>query len=94
MGGRTINAGIATQIVVERQLEWMADVRMLSREKFTSGFGEVEAAIRRKHHRPSAARCSANGNTLTRRPSRWILTMDTKMSRAVIEVFVRLHDRA
>jgi valyl-tRNA synthetase len=83
----TDHAGIATQIVVERQLE--ADGRSrhdLGREKF------VERVWRWKEQ---------SGSTITRQMRRlgasanWqdeYFTMDEKMSRAVVEVFVRLYE--
>jgi valyl-tRNA synthetase len=91
----TDHAGIATQIVVERQLEEKAQTRHdLGREKF------VERVWQWKQH---------SGSTITRQMRRlgasanWTyadtegqkagyFTMDAKMSRAVVEVFVRLYE--
>jgi valyl-tRNA synthetase len=89
------HAGIATQIVVERQLELEGRTRHdLGREKF------VERVWKWKHE---------SGSTITRQMRRlgasanWeyadtegrkggYFTMDAKMSRAVAEVFVRLYE--
>ena len=91
----TDHAGIATQIVVERQLEEKAQSRHdLGREKF------VERVWQWKQQ---------SGSTITRQMRRlgtsanWTyadtegqksgyFTMDAKMSRAVVEVFVRLYE--
>jgi valyl-tRNA synthetase len=91
----TDHAGIATQIVVERQLELEGKSRHdLGREKF------VERVWQWKHE---------SGSTITRQMRRlgasanWeyadsegqkagYFTMDAKMSRAVVEVFVRLYE--
>jgi len=91
----TDHAGIATQIVVERQLEEEARSRHdLGREKF------VERVWQWKQH---------SGSTITRQMRRlgasanWgyadsdgqnagYFTMDARMSRAVVEVFVRLYE--
>src|SRR6185295_1938246 len=82
----TDHAGIATQIVVERQLEADGKSRHdLGREKF------VERVWKWKQQ---------SGSTITRQMRRigasanWgdeYFTMDEKMSRAVVEVFVRLY---
>ena len=84
----TDHAGIATQIVVERQLELEGKKRHdLGREKF------VERAWAWKQE---------SGSTITRQMRRlgascdWsheYFTMDAKMSRAVIEVFVSLFEQ-
>ena len=84
----TDHAGIATQIVVERQLEDEGGSRHdLGREKF------VERVWRWKQQ---------SGATITRQMRRlgtscdWsheYFTMDEKMSRAVVEVFVRLYEQ-
>jgi valyl-tRNA synthetase len=84
----TDHAGIATQIVVERQLEEQKQTRHdLGREKF------VERVWRWKEH---------SGSTITRQMRRlgasanWqdeYFTMDEKMSRAVVEVFVQLFEQ-
>jgi valyl-tRNA synthetase len=84
----TDHAGIATQIVVERQLDAQKVSRHdLGREKFLEkvwGWKET------------------SGNTITRQIRRlgasidWgkeYFTMDSKMSKAVVEVFVRLHEQ-
>jgi valyl-tRNA synthetase len=81
------HAGIATQIVVERQLEAEGKSRHdLGRDKF------VERVWRWKEQ---------SGSTITRQMRRlgasanWqdeYFTMDEKMSRAVVEVFVRLYE--
>ena len=83
----TDHAGIATQMVVERQLESAGQSRLdLGREKF------IEAVWDWKEH---------SGNTITRQSrrlgtsmdwSRERFTMDEGLSRAVQEVFVRLYD--
>ncbi|OAI50994.1 valine--tRNA ligase [Betaproteobacteria bacterium SCGC AG-212-J23] len=83
----TDHAGIATQIVVERQLEAEGKSRHdLGRDTF------VERVWRWKEQ---------SGSTITRQMRRlgasanWqdeYFTMDEKMSRAVIEVFVRLYE--
>ncbi|MEW6689795.1 MAG: valine--tRNA ligase [Pseudomonadota bacterium] len=83
----TDHAGIATQIVVERQLEEEGRTRHdLGREKF------VERVWQWKKR---------SGDTITRQMRRlgasgdWsneYFTMDPKMSRAVTEVFVRLYE--
>src|SRR5688572_14402028 len=91
----TDHAGIATQIVVERQLQEQGKTRHdLGREKF------VERVWQWKQH---------SGATITRQMRRlgvsanWeyadtegqkagYFTMDARMSRAVVEVFVRLYD--
>ena len=92
----TDHAGIATQIVVERQLEAEGKTRHdLGREKFNQRVWEW------KHE---------SGSTITRQMRRlgdsanWTyadteghqggyFTMDENMSRAVVEVFVRLHEK-
>lgn len=83
----TDHAGIATQMVVERQLQEKGVSRHdLGREKFT------EAVWDWKEH---------SGNTITRQSrrlgtsmdwSRERFTMDEGLSEAVKDVFVRLHD--
>ena len=92
----TDHAGIATQIVVERQLEAEGKTRQdLGREAFIGRVNEW------KQH---------SGSTITRQMRRlgvsgnWTyadtdgqaagyFTMDTKMSRAVVEVFVQLYEQ-
>jgi valyl-tRNA synthetase len=83
----TDHAGIATQIVVERQLEQEGKTRHdLGREAFLKRAWEWK---------------QESGSTITRQMRRlgascdWsneYFTMDAKMSRAVVEVFVRLYE--
>ena len=83
----TDHAGIATQMVVERQLEGKGQSRLeLGREKF------IRAVWDWKEH---------SGNTITRQSRRlgtsmdWTrerFTMDAGLSHAVQEVFIRLYD--
>ena len=83
----TDHAGIATQMVVERQLEAKGQSRHeLGREKFT------EAVWQWKEN---------SGNTITRQSrrlgtsmdwSRERFTMDEGLSKAVMEVFIQLYD--
>jgi valyl-tRNA synthetase len=85
----TDHAGIATQIVVERQLEAQGVSRHdLGREKFVEKVWEWK---------------EKSGSTITRQVRRmgasidWTreyFTMDAKMSKAVREVFVRSTSRA
>jgi valyl-tRNA synthetase len=84
----TDHAGIATQIVVERQLDAQKVSRHdLGRDKFLEKVWEWK---------------ETSGNTITRQIRRlgasidWgkeYFTMDSKMSKAVVEVFVRLHEQ-
>ena len=84
----TDHAGIATQIVVERQLDAQKVARHdLGREKFLEKVWEWK---------------ESSGSTITRQIrrlgasidwSREYFTMDGKMSKAVVEVFVRLHEQ-
>ena len=84
----TDHAGIATQIVVERQLDAQKISRQdLGREKFLEKVWEWK---------------ETSGSTITRQIRRlgasidWgkeYFTMDSKMSKAVVEVFVRLHEQ-
>ena len=84
----TDHAGIATQIVVERQLDAQKVSRhALGREKFLEKVWEWK---------------ESSGSTITRQIrrlgasidwSREYFTMDSKMSKAVVEVFVRLHEQ-
>jgi valyl-tRNA synthetase len=84
----TDHAGIATQIVVERQLDAQKISRHdLGRDKFLEKVWEWK---------------ETSGNTITRQIRRlgasidWgkeYFTMDSKMSKAVVEVFVRLHEQ-
>ena len=83
----TDHAGIATQIVVERQLQEQGKTRHdLGRDGFVKRVWEWK---------------EESGATITRQMrrlgtscdwSREYFTMDTKMSKAVVEVFVRLHE--
>ena len=83
----TDHAGIATQIVVERQLQEEGKTRHdLGREAFVKRVWEWK---------------EESGSTITRQMRRigascdWTheyFTMDPKMSKAVVEVFVRLHE--
>ena len=83
----TDHAGIATQMVVERQLEAEGKTRhTLGREKFVDRVWQWKAQ---------------SGGTITRQLrrmgasvdwSRERFTMDAGLSKAVIEVFVRLHE--
>ena len=84
----TDHAGIATQIVVERQLDAQKTSRHdLGREKFLEKVWEWK---------------ESSGSNITRQIrrlgasidwSREYFTMDNKMSKAVVEVFVRLHEQ-
>jgi len=84
----TDHAGIATQIVVERQLEQQGASRHdLGREGFTAKVWEWK---------------TQSGSTITQQMrrmgdscdwSREYFTMDEKLSRVVIETFVRLHEQ-
>ena len=91
----TDHAGIATQIVVERQLQEEGKTRHdLGREGFTRRVWEWKqesgANITRQMRRLGA---SCNWNYAdTEGQKAGYFTMDAKMSRAVIEVFVRLHE--
>ena len=91
----TDHAGIATQIVVERQLQEEGKTRHdLGREKF------LERVWRWKHESGSTItrqmrRLGASGNWAyadTDGQRAGYFTMDAKMSRAVAEVFVRLYE--
>ncbi len=92
----TDHAGIATQIVVERQLELEGKARQdLGREKFIERVWEWKrqsgANIIRQMRRLGA---SANWEYAdTEGQHAGYFTMDAMMSRAVIEVFVRLHEQ-
>jgi valyl-tRNA synthetase len=91
----TDHAGIATQIVVERQLELEGTNRRdLGREKFIRRVWEWKqqsgSSITRQMRR-----LGASGNWSfadTEGDNGGYFTMDARMSRAVIEVFVRMHD--
>ena len=91
----TDHAGIATQIVVERQLEAEGSSRLqLGRDKFVERVWawkqQSGATITRQMRRLGT---SANWDYAdTEGQKAGYFTMDARMSRAVIEVFVRLHD--
>jgi valyl-tRNA synthetase len=91
----TDHAGIATQIVVERQLELEGKTRHdLGREKFVERVWqwkqESGSTITRQMRRLGA---SANWDYAdTEGQKGGYFTMDAKMSRAVVEVFVRLYE--
>ena len=97
----TDHAGIATQIVVERQLELQGKTR--------HQMGESPAAARENFVKRVWEWKQQSGSTITRQMRRlgasanWeyadaegnkggYFTMDERMSRAVVEVFVRLHE--
>ncbi len=91
----TDHAGIATQIVVERQLEAQGKTRHdLGREKFVERVWEWKqesgSTITRQMRRLGAAAnwsyADADGQNAG------YFTMDARMSRAVVEVFVRLFE--
>jgi len=91
----TDHAGIATQIVVERQLELEGKTRHdLGREKFVERVWEWKqesgSTITRQMRRLGASGNWSFGDTEGQKNG--YFTMDAKMSRAVIEVFVRLHE--
>src|SRR4051812_4885784 len=91
----TDHAGIATQIVVERQLEAEGKSRHdFGREKFVERVWQWKqqsgSTITRQMRRLGA---SANWEYAdTEGQKAGYFTMDAKMSRAVTEVFVRLHE--
>ncbi len=91
----TDHAGIATQIVVERQLELEGKTRHdMGREKFVERVWEWKqqsgSTITRQMRRLGT---SANWEYAdTEGQKSGYFTMDAKMSRAVVEVFVRLHE--
>ncbi len=91
----TDHAGIATQIVVERQLEEAGQTRhTLGREKFVERVWQWKqqsgASITRQMRRLGT---SANWEYAdTEGQKAGYFTMDSKMSRAVVEVFVRLYE--
>jgi len=91
----TDHAGIATQIVVERQLEAEGRKRHdLGREAFVERVWEWKqesgSTITRQMRRLGA---SANWTFAdTEGQKAGYFTMDERMSRAVVEVFVRLHE--
>ena len=92
----TDHAGIATQIVVERQLEAEGLTRHdLGREKFVQRVWawkqESGSTITRQMRRLGASANWSYADTEGQRAG--YFTMDARMSRAVIEVFVRLHEQ-
>ncbi len=95
----TDHAGIATQIVVERQLEEQGKSRHdLGREKFIERVWQWKqqsgATITRQMRRLGASANweYAQSDEMREQPSAGYFTMDAKMSRAVVEVFVKLHE--
>jgi len=92
----TDHAGIATQIVVERQLEEEGKTRHdLGREKFIERVWQWKqksgATITRQMRRLGASANWAYADTERQRAG--YFTMDAKMSRAVVEVFVALFEQ-
>ena len=92
----TDHAGIATQIVVERQLQEQGKSRHdLGREKFIERVwqwkGESGATIMRQMRRLGASANWSYADTEGHKAG--YFTMDAKMSRAVAEVFVKLHEQ-
>ncbi len=91
----TDHAGIATQIVVERQLELEGRARQdLGREKFVERVWQWKqqsgSTITRQMRRLGA---SANWQYADSEGQKGgYFTMDARMSRAVVEVFVRLYE--
>src|SRR5437660_7610617 len=91
----TDHAGIATQIVVERQLEEQGKQRHdLGREKFVERVWQWKqqsgSTITRQMRRLGASANWAYADTEGQRAG--YFTMDAHMSRAVAEVFVRLYE--
>ncbi|HET7363285.1 MAG TPA: valine--tRNA ligase [Burkholderiales bacterium] len=92
----TDHAGIATQIVVERQLEEQGKSRHdLGREKFIDRVRQWKqqsgATITRQMRRLGASANWEYADTEGQRAG--YFTMDAHMSRAVVEVFVRLYEK-
>jgi valyl-tRNA synthetase len=92
----TDHAGIATQIVVERQLEAEGRSRReLGRESFLKRVWawkqESGSTITRQMRRLGASANWTYADTEGQKAG--YFTMDAKMSRAVVEVFVRLHEQ-
>jgi valyl-tRNA synthetase len=92
----TDHAGIATQIVVERQLEEEGKTRHdLGREKFVERVWQWKqrsgATITRQMRRLGASANWTYADTEGQRAG--YFTMDARMSRAVVEVFVRLFEQ-
>ncbi|HEX7812958.1 MAG TPA: valine--tRNA ligase [Burkholderiales bacterium] len=91
----TDHAGIATQIVVERQLEMEGKSRHdLGREKFIARVWEWKqqsgSTITRQMRRLGTSANWAYADTEGHKSG--YFTMDARMSQAVVEVFVRLHE--
>jgi valyl-tRNA synthetase len=91
----TDHAGIATEIVVERQLEEQGkSKRELGREKFVERVWQWKhqsgATITRQMRRLGASANWEYADTESEKAG--YFTMDARMSRAVIEVFVRLYE--
>jgi len=91
----TDHAGIATQIVVERQLQEQGKSRHdLGRESFVKRVWEWKQesgdTITRQMRRLGASANWAYADTEGKKSG--YFTMDAKMSGAVVEVFVRLHE--
>jgi valyl-tRNA synthetase len=91
----TDHAGIATQIVVERQLELEGKSRHdLGREAFVKRVWEWKqqsgSTITRQMRRLGASANWTYADTEGQRGG--YFTMDARMSEAVVEVFVRLHE--
>src|SRR5579864_1627083 len=92
----TDHAGIATQIVVERQLEAEGKSRRdLGRETFVKRVWEWKqqsgSTITRQMRRLGASANWTYADTEGQKAG--YFTMDARMSRAVVEVFVRLHEQ-
>jgi valyl-tRNA synthetase len=92
----TDHAGIATQIVVERQLEEQGKRRRdLGREKFVERVWQWKqqsgATITRQMRRLGASANWTYADTEGQKAG--YFTMDARMSRAVVEVFVSLHEQ-
>jgi valyl-tRNA synthetase len=92
----TDHAGIATQIVVERQLEEQGKTRHdLGREKFVERVWQWKqqsgSTITRQMRRLGASANWTYADTEGQRAG--YFTMDARMSRAVVEVFVRLYEK-
>ena len=95
----TDHAGIATQIVVERQLQEQGQSRHdLGREKFVERVWQWKqqsgASIMGQMRRLGASGnwTYARSDEMREGPPAGYFTMDARMSRAVVEVFVRLHE--
>ncbi len=96
----TDHAGIATQIVVERQLEDEGKQRHdLGREKFVERVWQWKqqsgSSITRQMRRlgASANWSYAQSEEMRAGPPAGYFTMDARMTRAVVEVFVRLYEQ-